>query len=68
MKHQLVSLKIDCVTRLGRAIIGINLQFVRDGRIHLRTLAITEIDKGNTGENYRTMVLDTLRLYGLKLE
>ena len=42
LKHRLVSLKIDCVTRLGRAIIGINLQFVRDGRIHLRTLAMAK--------------------------
>ena len=68
LKHRLVSLKIDCVTRLGRAIIGINLQFVRDGRIHLRTLAMTEIDKRHTGEHFCTMVLDTLHLYGLKLE
>ena len=27
-----------------------------------------KIDKRHTGEHFRTMVLDTLRLYGLKLE
>jgi bifunctional polynucleotide phosphatase/kinase len=48
VKNRLVSIKMDCATRLDRALLGINLQFNQKGKIQLYTLAIIEVKKSHT--------------------
>ena len=67
LKNKIISIKIDCCTRLDRSILGINAQFHRKGKITLRTLAQTEILLRHTGENIMEMVLMTLEDYEIPL-
>ena len=39
MKNRLICLKVDCTKRLSRSILGINAQYVHDGKIILRSLS-----------------------------
>ena len=41
--NRLISLKIDCATRLDRSVIGINMKFIESEKIVLRTLAMKEL-------------------------
>lgn len=46
---KMVSIKIDGVTRQGRSIMGVNIQFVMNGEIQVRTLAMKTIEQAHTG-------------------
>lgn len=56
IKNKLVSLKIDAATRLERSFLGINIQFIQDGKIVLRTLGLQELKDKHTG-NFETCVI-----------
>jgi hypothetical protein len=43
MKNRLICLKVDCAKRLSRSILGINAQYVHDGKIILRSLSTYEL-------------------------
>ena len=49
VEHRLVSLKADGATCRDRFIFGVNLQFISDGKVQLRTLAMKEPKKNHTG-------------------
>jgi len=49
LNKKLVFLKIDCVTRLNRSIIGINCQFIYNGKIKILTLGMSELLDKHTG-------------------
>ena len=41
-------MKVDCAKRLPRAIAGVNIQCIEDGKIQLRTLAAVELKEPQT--------------------
>jgi hypothetical protein len=43
LKSKLLSKKFDCCTRLDRLMLGLNVQFIQDGRLILRNLGMREI-------------------------
>ena len=49
----MVCLKVDGAKRLSRSILGINVQFVKDGKIELRTLAAVELKDRQTAVNIK---------------
>lgn len=49
VKHGMVSVKVDGVTRLDRSFLGINIQYVKNAKIMLRTVALKEISQ-HTGK------------------
>ena len=51
LKGRLLCLKMDCCSRLGRSILGVNVQFIKNARIVIRTLAMREIYVSHTGHN-----------------
>jgi len=48
VKNIMISMKIDAVTRLDRSFIGINIQYIQNARITLRTLALKELKEIHT--------------------
>ena len=56
IKKQLISLKIDSVKRHNRSILGINIQYIKDGKISLKTLAMVELFDKHTAENLKQSV------------
>lgn len=67
LKGKLLALKVDAATRHNRSILGINVQFVANGKIQIRTLAMIELTESHTAENLLDTILDVLRSYGLTI-
>ncbi|CAI6373161.1 unnamed protein product [Macrosiphum euphorbiae] len=68
IKKQLISLKIDSVKRHNRSILGINIQYIKDGKISLKTLAMVELFDKHTAENLKQSLLDVLTKYEITQE
>ncbi|XP_055644276.1 uncharacterized protein LOC129780248 [Toxorhynchites rutilus septentrionalis] len=68
MKHKLVSIKLDSASRHGRHVLGINAQYELNGKLVIRTLGMIEVDQRQTAVFLRDKVLETLRVYDLKLD
>ncbi|CAD6218948.1 GSCOCG00011496001-RA-CDS, partial [Cotesia congregata] len=64
----LVSLKVDIASRLGRSFLGVNIQYIRGGKIIIRTLAVEEITERHSGENLKNLILRTFDLYGIDVK
>jgi bifunctional polynucleotide phosphatase/kinase len=65
LKGKLLSIKFDCCTRLDRSILGLNVQFIQDGRLILRTLGMREIYVKHTGQNLKDIAMEILASYGI---
>ncbi len=62
-----VCLKVDCAKRLSRSILGINVQFVKNGKIVLRTLSTYELNDRQTGVTLKRMILDVLKEHEINM-
>lgn len=64
---RMVALKIDTATRLGRSILGVNIQFYSMSldKIIVRTLGIIEIKKKHTSQNINLMIGNILDDYNI---
>ena len=49
----MICLKVDGAKRLSRSILGINILFIKDGKIQLRTLAAVELKDRQTAVNIK---------------
>lgn len=67
LKGKLLALKVDGATRHDRSVLGINVQFIANGRIHIRTIAMIELKESHTAQNLRDTILDILHSYGLTI-
>jgi len=56
VKSKLISLKIDCVKRHSRSIMGVNIQYIKKNKVFLATLAMKEIHVQHTSANLKTLV------------
>ena len=43
IREKFILLKIDTATRMDRAILGINIQLIKNGKLTLRTIAMKEL-------------------------
>lgn len=51
LKGRYFSIKLDLATRLGRSVFGVNLQFIINGKIHIRTISMQECFDSHTSQN-----------------
>lgn len=49
IQYKLISLKVDAVTRLNRAFLGVNIQYIVDDTILLKTIGLIELTESHTG-------------------
>ncbi|CAI6373937.1 unnamed protein product [Macrosiphum euphorbiae] len=63
--NRLISLKVDCVTRHNRSLIGINIQYMQHNVLQLKTLAITELMERHSAIYLKEMVSNVLDKYGI---
>ena len=54
------------VTCRDRSILGVNLQFINDGKVRLRTLAMKELKKNHIGFYLKTVLDEVIEQYGIK--
>ena len=66
VKHRLVALKADVATCRDRSILDVNLQFINDGKVQLRTLAMKELKKNHIGFYLKTVLDEVIEQYANK--
>ena len=66
MEYRLVFLKADLATCRDRSILGVNLQFISDRKVRLRTLATKEQKKNHTDFYLKTTLDEVIEQYGIK--
>lgn len=66
-RGKLVSLALDIVTKYGRSFLGVNVQYVLDEELTLRTLGVIAMNKSHTGVYICEMVLDILKDYQIDI-
>lgn len=65
---KMVCIKADTASRKGRCVLGINVQFIENGRVVVRTLAMVERVGRNTAENLCVEILKVLDHFKIKIE
>lgn len=68
LQGKLVSMKIDGATRLDRSIMGVNVQFISNGVIEIRTLALTELHEKHTSMNLKEFIITLCEKYKISPE
>ncbi|EFN63412.1 hypothetical protein EAG_00290, partial [Camponotus floridanus] len=67
-KNILISLKVDAVSRLDRSFIGINIQYIKNSKIILRTLALKELKEKHTGEYIKAIIKNVCSSFNISLD
>lgn len=67
LKQKMISIKLDSATCMDRQFIGINVQYIKKSKIVIRTLALQEIFDRQTAENLKSVILDILGDFQIKL-
>lgn len=65
--QRLISLKVDCVTRLNCYILGVNIQYKKDGVLHISILGMTELEQRYTSKYLKKIVIKILNNLFLKI-
>ena len=63
IREKFISLKIDIATQMNRAILGIKIQFIENGKLTLRTIAMKDLTHRHTAEYIRNTVAEVLEQY-----
>lgn len=63
-----ISMMIDTATRYGKSILGINVQYIHDDEIKLRTIGMVRLYESHTGLYIAQCVKGVLDKYGIKLD
>lgn len=66
-KNKLISLQLDIGTKFNRGILGVNIQYVKNSRVVIRTLKMVHLTKSHTGKNLAIKVKDILHEFGITL-
>lgn len=67
IKGRLICLKLDSATCMDRSFLGVNVQYIKDDEIILRTLAITEVNCRQTAFNLREILIKILDIYNISI-
>lgn len=65
MNKRMVSLKIDATTVRDRSFLGINVQYLIEDAIRIRTLAVFETNDKHTSENLKKILLDVCKSFDI---
>ena len=65
--EKFISHKIDIATRMDRAILGINIQLIKNGKLSLKTIAMKELTHRQTDEYIKNTVAEVLEQYEISV-
>ena len=66
-ENRLICIKLDGAKRLSRSVVGINVQFIENGKVQLRNLATVELKERQTGLALKKIVENTADEFGIRL-
>ena len=62
-----ICLKVDIASRNERGFLGINIQYILEGCLRLRTLAVKEMFERHTGKEIKRCILDVLESFRINI-
>ena len=65
LQSRLFSIKFDGAIRYNRKILGVNAQFLRNGKTVIRTISMNEITGRQTADNIKSNIYDVLSGFGV---
>ncbi|XP_063538085.1 uncharacterized protein LOC134747389 [Cydia strobilella] len=65
LNNKLVALKVDVASVKLRRFLGLNVQYISDGQIHLKNLSVLELHDRNTAQYLKENVVLILSRYGI---
>lgn len=65
---KLLSLKIDAATRLHLSVLGVNVQFIENNCIAIKTLAVKKLKDRHTSNYLKNIILEVLTEYNIDLK
>ena len=65
VQGKMISLKVDGVSKLGRSVLGINMQMIVDQKIVVRTLGMPEMKERHTSSFITSTILSKLATFGI---
>ena len=68
IRGKMVCVKADSASRKGRCVLGVNIQFIANEKIVVRTLAMVERFDRNTAENLLVEITRVLDHFNIKIE
>lgn len=68
MRSQPIYLKMDGATRLNDSYFAVNAQFIHDGNVVVKTLAVMDCLGKHTAEDTATMITEVMKKFELKKE
>lgn len=66
IKDLLLSIMVDIGSRNGRDILGISIQYMYNGRVHIRSLGMILLCESHTAENIKNKMLACLKIFDIK--
>ncbi|XP_055386349.1 uncharacterized protein LOC129615251 [Condylostylus longicornis] len=66
VKNKMVSVKIDAATRMGRSILGINVQYIESFQLHVNTIGIIEVTNMRTIKDIKKDISICLKGVGIE--
>lgn len=66
-KNKVLSLMLDIATRYNRSVLGINIGFMNDGKIQIRTIGMLVLNFSHTAANIVELIRETLAAFGIRL-
>ncbi|CAG5022550.1 unnamed protein product [Parnassius apollo] len=68
VKNKLIALKVDVASLKSRRFLGLNIQYIREGKIVLRNVGIMELHQRNTAEFLKDCVTFMLSRFGIEIK
>lgn len=63
-----VSLCADITTKNRRAILGITVQYIHDGKLRIRSIGMINLNTSHTGAYLKSVIEEVLEVYGIRIE
>lgn len=67
VKGRCLSLLVDAVTKQGRSILGVSIQYAVNGHLKIRSIGMIELNQKHTGKYLAEVIIKRLEELGIKL-
>ncbi|XP_036329413.1 uncharacterized protein LOC118741522 [Rhagoletis pomonella] len=67
LKNRIISIKIDSAQRLFRNVVCLNAQYLLNGEITIKTLAVNNFREKHTARNLKELILKSLERYDITI-
>ena len=67
MANKMVSLKMVVATRMDKSVLGINIQYIENFKIHINTIGIIQLKKRHTAQFLKDEVINCLRQFNIDI-